>query len=397
MLTKEKLSSIAGNYKTGNDNLILEKIDEALETAHFYGFVPIKCPPVSKEDTLRSKDFETNPCLSKTAENFDRCHRLDNKICLLRNYVEKKFNSFSFPLMICYRDSKINNDGENSYLNLSILGAEGSIAEALVIKASLAILEKNTNLKIEINSVGDKESFGRFEKDLISHLRKYSDGDLIDPHELIKKEFKTIPKDETEDDLWVKMPKPMTYLSPLSIKHYKEVLEYLESFEVQYDLNHYLIPNRQYCHQTIFQIKDGDEILGLGLRHENISRKLNIRRDIPLLTVVLRDNLGNSKKINIMKSKPRFFLVQFGNKAKAKSLFVIDLLRKARIPLKHLLVKDKLLGQLTAAENLNTPYILIIGEKEALENSILVRNMETRVQETVSLPELVNYLRKIKI
>jgi len=90
MLTQEK-SSIAGKRKSSNDNLILEKVDRAQETAHFYGFVPIKCPPVSKEDSLRSKDFESNPCLPKIAENIERCHRLDNKICLLRNYVEDKF------------------------------------------------------------------------------------------------------------------------------------------------------------------------------------------------------------------------------------------------------------------------------------------------------------------
>ena len=174
-------------------------------------------------------------------------------------------------------------------------------------------------------------------------------------------------------------------------------LEYLEFFETPYDLNHSLIPNKQYCSQTIFQIKSDEETVAIGVRHHNIVKKLHVRKEIPYLSVAIKDNIPKDKKISIKKVKPKYFLVQFGNKAKAKCLAVIELLRKARIPIYHSLTKDKLMGQLTVAENLNFPYILIIGEKEALEHSIVVRNTETRVQETISACDIVNYLRKIKI
>ncbi len=399
MLTKDKSSSLNKNL----NNLSLYNIDKALETAFFYGFIPIKTPQASKDDCLQSKSFENGLCLQKINQGLERSHSMNNKIYLLRTYIEGGFRSFPFPLSICYRDKEEykKNDSE-SFLNLSILGSGSSVAEALALKTSLAILrdQEVKNLKIEINSVGDKESFGKFEKELSNFVKKNAEVLPKDIIEIIKKEPNDILKKDLEDEnkeMMANMPKPLNFLTPQAIKHFKEVLEYLEFFETPYDLNHSLIPNKQYCSQTIFQIKADEAVVAVGVRHHNIVRKLHIRKEIPYLSVSIKDNIAKVKKTNIRKIKPKYFLVQFGNKAKAKCLALIESLRKARIPIYHSLTKDKLMGQLTTAENLNFPYILIIGEKEALEQSVVVRNTETRVQETVSSCDLVNYLRKLKI
>jgi len=398
MLTKEKSSALNKN----SNNLSLYNIDKALETAFFYGFIPIKTPQASKEDCLQSKSFENGLCLKKLSQGLERSHSIDNKIYLLRTYIEGGFRSFPFPLSICYRDKEEYKEKEpESFLNLSILGSGSSVAEALALKTSLAILRDQDakNLKIEINSVGDKESFGKFEKELLNFVKKNAEDLPKNLVQTLKKEPEEILKENIEEDskeMMANMPKPLNFLNPQAIKHFKEVLEYLEFFETPYDLNHTLIPNKQYCSQTIFQIKSDDDVVAIGVRHHNIVKKLRVRKEIPYLSVSIKDN-AHKLKINIKKVKPKYFLVQFGNKAKAKCLAIIESLRKARIPIYHSLTKDKLMGQLTTAENLNFPYIIIIGEKEALEQSVVVRNTETRVQETVSSCDLVNYLRKLKI
>ena len=52
---------------------------------------------------------------------------------------------------------------------------------------------------------------------------------------------------------------------------------------------------------------------------------------------------------------------------------------------------------LTAARNYATPYVLIMGHKEAIEGTILVREMATNSQDAIPLPELHNYLRRRKV
>ncbi|TAK58047.1 histidine--tRNA ligase, partial [Patescibacteria group bacterium] len=47
------------------------------------------------------------------------------------------------------------------------------------------------------------------------------------------------------------------------------------------------------------------------------------------------------------------------------------------------------------AERLETPYMILIGKKEAMEESAIVRDMSTRSQETVPLSELAQYVKKL--
>ncbi len=57
---------------------------------------------------------------------------------------------------------------------------------------------------------------------------------------------------------------------------------------------------------------------------------------------------------------------------------------------------DKLQGQMAVAENLRIPYTIIMGQKEAMEDSVIVRDMPTRNQNTVKIDELAKYIEKLK-
>ncbi|MFA6898534.1 MAG: His/Gly/Thr/Pro-type tRNA ligase C-terminal domain-containing protein, partial [Candidatus Paceibacterota bacterium] len=93
--------------------------------------------------------------------------------------------------------------------------------------------------------------------------------------------------------------------------------------------------------------------------------------------------------------KPKVFYIQLGFEAKRKSLGVIELLRHAKIPVYQSISRDRLGSQFAAAEKMGVPYIMIMGQKEAVENSVIVRNLANRSQETVPIADLPKYLRKI--
>ena len=71
-------------------------------------------------------------------------------------------------------------------------------------------------------------------------------------------------------------------------------------------------------------------------------------------------------------------------------------MRKARIPITQSLSKDSLAAQLGTAEKLEVPYSIIFGQKEAMDGTAIVRNMQTRSQETVEIGKLAEYLKEIK-
>ena len=60
------------------------------------------------------------------------------------------------------------------------------------------------------------------------------------------------------------------------------------------------------------------------------------------------------------------------------------------------LSKDGIGTQLSTAEKLEIPYVIIFGQKEALEGTIIIRDMATRSQESVKIENLPEYLKRIK-
>ncbi|MBU2632948.1 hypothetical protein KJ751_00365, partial [Patescibacteria group bacterium] len=91
---------------------------------------------------------------------------------------------------------------------------------------------------------------------------------------------------------------------------------------------------------------------------------------------------------------PEVFFIQLGSNAKYKSLFLLDILRKAKIPIKHSLSRNSLKSQLKIASKLGASYVLILGQKETTDNTIIIRNMETTSQEIVPISKLVDRLKK---
>jgi histidyl-tRNA synthetase len=91
------------------------------------------------------------------------------------------------------------------------------------------------------------------------------------------------------------------------------------------------------------------------------------------------------------------FLAQLGSLAKRKSLKLIEDFRKKRITVAESLGKDSLKAQLARANKLQVKYTLILGQQEALENKIIIRNMKDGNQETVKLEKVVDEIvKKIK-
>src|SRR3989338_7447854 len=94
---------------------------------------------------------------------------------------------------------------------------------------------------------------------------------------------------------------------------------------------------------------------------------------------------------------PSIYFAHLGAEARRRSLSVLELLRAADIPVYQGLTHDRIAEQMAAARTHATPYILIMGHKEAVEGTVLVREVATNSQEAIPLPELSNYLKRHRV
>ncbi|MDD4989520.1 MAG: His/Gly/Thr/Pro-type tRNA ligase C-terminal domain-containing protein [Candidatus Pacebacteria bacterium] len=385
----------------------LEKADEI---ALYYGFVPIATPRISKRDTLVAKLFrEIEPSAKESGCELSASLCLEEKISVLRTYMEMNMQDLPQPVMFYYKGpiavpARMKKSSLKNY-GLEILGTGKSMAEAIIIKTALTILsdEGYENLTVEINSVGDKDSTGRFIRELTNYYRKNLGVLPAECRQTFKKDtFELLSCDHEKcKELAEDAPQSLSFLSEDSRTHFKEVLEYLETLDIPYTINNHLIGKKGYG-QSVFEIRSGDskDPIAIGMRYDSITKKIGLKKEIPAVGVSLAYKQLQPEKLKKVKGKlmkrPKFYFVQLGFEAKLKSLKVLEILRQAKIPLYQSLSKDKLVGQITSAENLKIPYAIIMGQKEAMEDSVIVRHMETRAQETVKIENLQRYIEKIK-
>jgi len=362
-------------------NYILREFDRPLHLAGHFGFLPIEAPRISEKDLEIIKGSQRAGELS----------------AILRTYLEKDFINLPHPLAFSYK--------RNRNYSLHLLGLQSALAESMLIRAALSILTDfgHRHLVVEVNSMGDKDSISNYERELHNYTKKMINEIEIEAEQrkLLKEDIFELLKLKLSDEIKNSIPPSIASLTPSSREHFKEMLEYLESLGVEFRLTNNLVDNKHYASHTIFAIKDLDDesVLANGCRYSRLTKKVGFKKEMPAVSIhiLASKKLAPPERIYTDLPKPKFYLIQLGREAKMKSLPLIELLRTNHIPIYHFLGKDKIIPQLQNAENLRVPYLLIMGQKEALENSITIRNCNTRAQETISIDELPKYLKNISL
>jgi histidyl-tRNA synthetase len=177
--------------------------------------------------------------------------------------------------------------------------------------------------------------------------------------------------------------------------------------EIPYNINKCLVRGLSYYTRTVIEIMQEDKETGkkvtitAGGRYDYLGKQLGSKKDLPAVGISIGvDRVVESpwfaKLAPRIIKKPKIYFIQLGFDAKLKSLNVIEILRKGKIPIAQSISKDNLGAQLAIAEKLGMEYAIIFGQKEAMENSVIFRDMSNRSQETVKLPKLLEYIKNIK-
>lgn len=288
---------------------------------------------------------------------------------------------------------------------LAVLGCPKSIGEALIIKTSLAILEELgvQNSTVYVNSVGDRDSAARFGRELTNYLKRHIEELTPAMQQALKRDpFEALEAlMESSIPLRDSLPRPLHFLSEVSRRHLREVLEFLELDGISYSIEDQLVGHRDCYTQTLFEIRHPHGEAGehrtlvRGGRCDELARK-NFRSNVPVVGAVFEHEPGKKMEAPPQKAKvraPKFFLVQLGFSAKLLSLSVLESLRKAHIPVHQTINNDSLSEQLEAAKFTKTPYLLIMGQREVLDKTVIVRNAHSQAQEIVPLQILTDYLK----
>ncbi|MEK7203833.1 MAG: histidine--tRNA ligase [Patescibacteria group bacterium] len=332
---------------------------------------------------------------------------------VVRAYLEHGMRSLPQPVKLYYLSPKFRHEQPQlgRYRQYWTIGAEllgeGSFsADAELIFILWKIFEEielKDKITLQINSIGDSNCRPEYKKALKDYyknkLKKVCAPCRVKYKKNILRMLDCIQQECRE--ISAKAPQIFDFLDDDCKTHLKNVLEFLEEAKVPYILNPYLVRGLDYYTRTVFEIwpEEGGMALASGGRYDRLVETLGGQKTEAAgweIGVERITEFIKNKDIKIPKQKPepKIFLTQLGDLAKKRSLIIFEQFRKAGIPLKASFTRDSIKSQLRIANKLGVRFTLILGQREALDGNIILRDMESSVQETLPLEGIVEVIKK---
>jgi len=377
-------------------------LKHASNTAEHFGFKSLEA--LKKHPACKNCAKKLEHTASAQDRRIDALHGMLTSG--MHNFCDAKLHEIDEPVLF-YTIEQVPRSGEAA-IAFQIFNVEKSIAEAILIQATRALtrdlgFEKHS---VRINSIGDRDSSSRYIRELTNYLRKRLDDMPESARELMKEHALSALTHliEKEHDLAYRSPNPLEYLSDQSRKHFREIVEYLDMTDTPYEIDPKLIGHHECYSDALFAIDLLDDegmrvahpplFIRGGRYNEFVSR--STKRPISAVgaVAVLRDKKSPQRTPRSRISTPSVYVVQLGFGPKIKSLMLIDELRKAGISVHQNLASDSLSTQLRDAEARNVKYTVIIGQKEFVDGTVILRDMQGRNQEYVPIGNLTSRLKR---
>ncbi len=403
---------------------------EVREIATSYNFLRIDTTLLEPAELLEkslgatSDVVEKQMFVMKTKGGDSLVLRPEGTASIARSYIEHGLSQLGSPAkmyymgpMFRYEQPQAGRFRQFHQAGFEIMGGDDDpIYDAQVILACFRLLEalKIKKVMTKINTIGCKNCRPVYRKKLLEYYKgrvSGAKGKVVcrDCERRMQSNPLRLLDCKSEECQEVKKDAPviLNWLCSYCKAHFKAVLEYLDELKIPYVLDNFLVRGLDYYNRTVFEFfaeiperaSDGkddgrekmpmDLALGGGGRYDYLIELLG-GRDTP----AVGGALGVERLVEVMKmtgvivpSKPKFkvFLIHIGDLAKKKSLMLIEELRNEGVDAAESLGRESLKAQLRMADKSGAPFALIFGQKEALEESIILRDLQTGAQETITL------------
>ncbi len=422
---RKKFQRVTGTYDIlPDDFLFYERILDAVKkVAEFYNFKRIETPILEYAELFEKGTGSSTDIVEKEMYTFKTkggdilTLRPEGTPPVVRSYIENGMQNLPQPVKLWYfgpffRHEKPQAGRHRQFwqFGLEVVGAKKPVLDAQVVKIFYEIF-KEIGLKdivFEVNSVGDSCCRPYYKKTLKAYLRKKANALPSTCRDKLKKNPLRILdcKEEKAQIVVRQAPQIVDYLCNDCKNHFKKFLEFLDDLEVPYDFNPYLVRGLDYYTRTVFEsfLREGKsekhDALAGGGRYDHLIKILG-GEDIP----ACGGAGGVDRIVEVMKGRkvisrdnkhaPSIFIAQIGNDAKRKAAILIEEFRKGKIPVISFLEKDSLKAQLKLADKFKVDYTLLIGQKEVIDDTVIIRDMSTGKQKTIKVDRVTKEIKKL--
>jgi histidyl-tRNA synthetase len=385
-------------------------LGDAIRIAEYYGFAPLQqlprpAAPVggAKRPHIQLSEIESQVLFARRDE---RALLSAARKCVSRLGAEHG------ATVLAWRTTQGTANVPSLSLELHVVGPSSAMAEALLIVVASAIAEEAgiTSRSLSINNIGSIDSSNRYVRDVGLYLRKHieSISPTLRPRAAVDPLGTLVQLIERGHPAAPRAPQAMEYLTEDERRRFWELLEYIELFGLPYELDPHILGSRDFWSHALFEITTLDPETGaklpiaFGGRYDPIASRF-ARTPVPgamvSITCELHGKVRQKKETPQTgdEVQPAIYFAHLGGEARRRILTVLEMLRHAGIPVHHGIWHERIGEQMLAARTLATPYILIMGHKEAMEGTITVREVATNSQDSIPLLDLPAYLKRRRV
>ena len=404
-------------------DLIFKKAGEVLED---YDFERIETPVLEETELFERGIGEGTDIVEKEMFSFktkggdEVTMRPEGTAPVVRAYLEHGMKNLPQPVKLYYHEPMFRHEQpqagrtrEHWQIGAEVIGEGSFSTDAELIFVLWKIFEElglKNQITLQLNSVGDGNCRPEYKKALKDYYKNKIKKVCPNCKTRYKKNVLMMLdcKEPECRELVLKAPQIFDYLDDECKTHFKNILEFLEEAQVNYMVNPFLMRSFGYSTRTIFEVwPDEDPSTGSG-QTTALAGGERYDRLVELLggskTEAAGWAIGVERVIEFMKRKeikvpkgrpePKIFLAQLGDLAKKRSLILFEQFRKAGIPLKASFTRDSIKSQLRIANKIGVRFTLILGQRETLDGNIILRDMESSVQETIPLDQITEIVKK---
>jgi histidyl-tRNA synthetase len=258
------------------------------------------------------------------------------------------------------------------------------------------------DLQLEINSLGCASCRPVFSQAVIKFL-KGSENNLCPD---CQRRINTNPlrvfdcKVETCASIIADAPGILDFLCSDCEVHFLQVKSLLHELHISFDINPRMVRGLDYYTKTAFEVKSNSlgaqNAVAGGGRYNGLVSSLG-GPEVPGIGF----GVGFERLISCLpedgknKFKTDLFIAALGAPAQKIAFSLTNELRRAGIASEMDYTDKSLKSQLKRADKLNSSFTLIFGDKEIEEKHVLLRNMQTKDQQTIPLDGLLQSIIKI--
>ncbi|WKZ27016.1 MAG: histidine--tRNA ligase [Candidatus Paceibacterota bacterium] len=388
-----------------------------------YGFDRIDTPILEDVDVFLKGVGDATDIVSKelytlSTKGGDRfALRPEGTASIARAYIEHGMHVRPHPLKLYYWGAMFRHDQPQRgryrqffQFGLETIGDASEAVDAELIFVGWRFLESIglKGINVHINTIGDQNCRPAYIRALRDFYKARTKKICDSCKERVKENVLRVLdcKEQGCRAVMQEAPQIMDFLDAECKNHFRRVMEFLDAANVPYVLNPYLVRGLDYYTRTVFEFVPEDRAdgapalsVGGGGRYDRLMELLGGSKTPAAGLALGLDRIVaelKEREVSVPDAvpKPKVFLVQLGDAAKRKSLPLFEEIRRAGIRIKSSLGRDSVKAQLRIAHRLGVKYALIFGQKEALDGTVIVREMETGVQENIPLEKIVDELKK---